>query len=232
MNEHLQSIDTITSKVHIISLSDISKRDFLRWAAGLSITPNQDFQDEAADEASHLQETSIFQPHRSSFQGSCSHSCSQSGKTSTLLETCTSTLIYSYGTDEIQSGNHAYDTGHSSPLTGSEVFYSGYDGSESGDSSFDSADALGSGSLAQLQAQHPLEVACAHNINTLIGPIVNPDPEIEGTISNSNPDANPGQFYFEYSPGQFSPEFFDRYEIRFMTIHLFVGPSHNAESAA
>ena len=121
MNEHLQSIDTITSKVHIISLSDISKRDFLRWAAGLSITPNQDFQDEAADEASHLQETSIFQPHRSSFQGSCSHSCSQSGKTSTLLETCTSTLIYSYGTDEIQSGNHAYDTGHSSPLTGSEV---------------------------------------------------------------------------------------------------------------
>ena len=122
MNEHLQSIDTITSKVHIISLSDISKRDFLRWAAGLSITPNQDFQDEAADEASHLQETSIFQPHRSSFQGSCSHSCSQSGKTSTLLETCTSTLIYSYGTDEIQSGNHAYDTGHSSPLTGSEVF--------------------------------------------------------------------------------------------------------------
>ena len=52
--------------------------------------------------------------------------------------------------------------------------------------------------------------------------IVNPDPEIDGTISNSNPDANmasPGQFYFEYSP-----EFFDRYEIGFMTIHLFLGP--------
>jgi hypothetical protein len=250
-----QSIDSIPdaeplqNHVQIIALGDISDRVFLRWVAGLR---TQEFQGETADEASHLEETSVSLSRKSYFHGSCSHSSSPSGETYTLFETCSSTLIYHYGSDEseIEPENYADLTGFSTPLTGSEFFRSGYDGSESEDTSVDVADELGleykgseiagnEGCMNCIQCiepppQNQLETTCAHNINTLlIGHTISPDPEKDGLVSNSNPETNVDNPNLQRPCNdQDSPEFFDNYKIGFLAIHIFVGSSHNTDTTS